>query len=99
MKIDGVTNIKTIRTLEGYIKIELVNLSKSESFIDCVEIPNIFITNETLPVIIEQMLSNDLKNVGYRYTEHVKKEVNNFKTMPQTQIVGTMKLILNEISR
>lgn len=99
MEFDGVTNIKTIRALKEYIKIELVNPSKAELFIDCVEIPNIFITNETLPVIIEQMLSNDLKNVGYRYIEHVKKEVNNFKTMPKTQIAGTMKLILNEISR
>lgn len=98
MGLNGRTNIKSIEVLDRYIKIDVLNESKSSEFIDCVEIPNEYITDKTLPVIIEQFISNDLKNVGYTYTEFAERNKEPFQTLPKTQIVGTMKLILNEIS-
>lgn len=95
----GRTNIKSINVLNEYIKLEVIHPSSTETYIDYVEIPREYVTDKTLPVLIEQFISNDLKNVGYRYIEFAEKVVEPFKTIPKTQIIGTMKLILNEISR
>lgn len=94
----GRTNIKSIKVLNEHIKLEVLNEYSKETYIDYVEIPKSYMTDKTLPVVIEQLISNDLKNVGYRYIEFAKIAKEPFKTIPKTQIVGTMKLILNEIT-
>lgn len=98
MELYGRTNIKSIEVLHECIKVEVLNEREKETFIDYVEIPKVYINDKTLPVIIEQIISNDLKNVGYRYTEFAEKVGESFKTIPKTQVLGTMQLILNEIT-
>lgn len=101
--ISGDTNIKTMREEQNNIAIELIqedrHLNQENSYrIDLVKIPKSYINAETFHTVLDQLLTNDLKYVGYEYSEEMQKQSKPFKTMYKTQVRGTLNILLHELA-
>jgi hypothetical protein len=102
--ISGDTNIKSMKEEQNEIAIELIqedrNLNEEdvEYRIDLVKIPKSYISRETFNTILDQLLTNDLKYVGYEYSEEMQKQSKPFKTMYKTQVRGTLNILLHELA-
>lgn len=102
--LGGKTNVKTIRVNKELLIIELIHEDCSERnqqeavyYLDVVKVPRIYINEDTFGVMYEQLITNDMKNVGYDYNENfceVQEET--FKTMNPLQIKGTLELLIKE---
>lgn len=102
--ISGDTNIKSMKEEQNEIAIELIqedrhlNEEDVEYRIDLVKIPKSYISRETFNTILEQLVTNDLKHVGYEYLEHKQKQKEPFKTMYKTQVRGTLNIFSHELA-
>lgn len=101
--VSGDTNIKTMREEQNNIAIELIqedrHLNQENSYrIDLVKIPKSYINTETFHTVLDQLLTNDLKHVGYEYLEQKQRQSKSFKTMYKTQVRGTLNIFLHELA-
>lgn len=102
--ISGDTNIKTMQLGQHELAIELIQTNsdlndyENKYRIDLVKIPKAYINTETYHAILEQLLTNDLKHVGYEYVEQKQKQTKPFKTMYKTQVRGTLNILLHELA-
>lgn len=64
--------------------------------VDMVKIPITFIKPETKSVLYEQLITNDLKHVGYDYQACTEALTTQPHTMYHTQVKGTLSIILKE---
>lgn len=99
----GDTNVLSMTLKKDYLQVELIELNEideieADCYLDVVRIPNAYINKGTYQTLLEQLISNDLKNVGYEYSEHVSPyHCKTVKTMFKTQIRGSLNLLLNEL--
>ena len=99
----GDTNVLSMTLYKDYLQVELIELKdlaemEADCYLDIVCIPSLYINKGTYPSLLEQLITNDLKNVGYEYNEHVSPyHCNTVKTMYKTQIRGSLNLLVNEL--
>ncbi|MFW3619496.1 hypothetical protein [Staphylococcus caprae] len=97
--LSGDSNIYQMQMTKDALVVEIVNLKESDEsldkyYIDKVRIPLEFLNASHYHVVLEQLQTNDLKHVGYRYEENAYKLTEPFKTMYHTQVKGTMNIFI-----
>lgn len=98
------TNIISMKSYDNGLLVNVIHENENSIQIyqiDTVSIDLKHLKKENSEIIIDQLISNDLKNVGYRYCENTCdiNEIEHKKTMYSLQVRGTIELLINEAER
>lgn len=101
----GNTQIITMDLMDHTLNVELLHEPMNDVLnneadiyhVDMVKIPITFIKPETKSVLYEQLITNDLKHVGYDYQACTEALTTQPHTMYHTQVKGTLSIILKEL--